>query len=76
MHTLTKLRKEHASDENFTIEWKVAEDNVGMGVADRVHEIPASTFQSVNAVFILVFGLVFTALWSILAARAGNRARR
>jgi POT family proton-dependent oligopeptide transporter len=69
MHTLTKLRKEHANDENFEIEWKVAADNVGMGVSDRVHEIPASTFQSVNAVFILALGLVFTAMWSVLAAR-------
>jgi POT family proton-dependent oligopeptide transporter len=31
--------------------------------------IPASTFQATNPVFILLFGLVFTALWSWLAAR-------
>ncbi len=31
--------------------------------------IPASTFQASNPVFILLFGLVFTALWTWLAAR-------
>src|SRR5262245_25482981 len=31
--------------------------------------IPASTFQAANPIFILLFGLVFTALWSWLAAR-------
>jgi POT family proton-dependent oligopeptide transporter len=31
--------------------------------------IPASTFQASNPVFILLFGLVFTALWAWLAAR-------
>ena len=32
-------------------------------------EIPASTFQSVNPIFILLFGLVFTALWGFLGKR-------
>jgi proton-dependent oligopeptide transporter, POT family len=31
--------------------------------------IPASSFQAANPVFILLFGLAFTALWSWLAAR-------
>ena len=31
--------------------------------------IPASTFQAANPMFILLFGLVFTALWGWLAAR-------
>jgi len=31
--------------------------------------IPASTFQAANPVFILLFGLAFTALWAWLAAR-------
>ena len=30
---------------------------------------PASTFQSANPIYILVFGLVFTALWTFLGAR-------
>jgi POT family proton-dependent oligopeptide transporter len=44
----------------------VAADNVGMGIAHRVHEIPASTFQSANPIYILLFGLAFTTLWAFL----------
>jgi POT family proton-dependent oligopeptide transporter len=40
-----------------------------MGLATESNEIPASTFQSVNPFFILVFGLVFTALWGFLGKR-------
>jgi dipeptide/tripeptide permease len=64
---LDKLRKEHEENPDFEIEWKVAKDNVGMGIADRARETPASTFQSVNSIYILIFGLVFTALWTVLA---------
>ena len=53
----------------FTIDWTVSADNVGMLVAERNHEIPASWFQSINPVYILVFGLVFTALWGFLGKR-------
>ncbi len=66
---LDALRRENAEDPSFTVQWTVAQDNVGMGLAERVDEIPASTFQSVNAVFILIFGLVFTLLWGFLAGR-------
>ena len=44
-------------------------DNVGMRVAERNQEIPASWFQSINPVYILIFGLVFTALWGFLGKR-------
>jgi proton-dependent oligopeptide transporter, POT family len=64
---LDRLRKDNKPD--FTIDWSVSEDNVGMGIADRNNELAASTFQAVNPIFILVFGLLFTALWSYL----GNR---
>ncbi len=69
LDVLDRLREEHENDPYFEIEWKVAEDNVGMGVASRAAEIPASTFQSVNPIYILLFGLVFTALWGFLGAR-------
>ena len=69
LDVLDKLRKDHERDPQFTIDWQVTGDDVGMGIADRVREIPASTFQSVNAVYILIFGLVFTALWGFLASR-------
>ena len=75
MSDLDKLRNDNqASDDNegkpdFTIPWTVAKDNVGMGVADRNSELAASSFQAVNPIFILFFGLLFTALWTYL----GNR---
>ena len=51
------------------IDWRVAPDNVGMKVVRRVNETPASWFQSINPMFILLLGLVFTAVWSWLGAR-------
>jgi POT family proton-dependent oligopeptide transporter len=53
----------------LVISWQVAPDNKGMRIARRVDEIPASLFQSVNAIYIMVFGMVFTALWAVLGAR-------
>jgi POT family proton-dependent oligopeptide transporter len=64
---LGRLREEHENDPDFEIPWVVAPDNVGMGIAGRVQEIPASMLQSVNPIYILIFGLVFTALWAGLA---------
>ena len=49
------------------VQWKVAKDNVGMGVGGA--EIPASTYQSANAIFIVLFGLIFTGMWGFLGAR-------
>ena len=37
-----------------------------MGIGTRSDEVPASVFQAVNPVFILIFGVVFTALWTLL----------
>jgi POT family proton-dependent oligopeptide transporter len=50
-----------------TLDWKIAPDNVGMGIGGS--EVATPALQSANAIYILVFGLVFTALWSFLAAR-------
>ena len=73
LNLLDKLREEQKAGEDanpaFEIDWTVADDNVGMAIAGRNDEIPASTFQSVNAVFILIFGLALTALWTWLAGR-------
>ena len=66
---LDALRSKNEKAPRFTVEWKVAPDNVGMGVAARSDEMPASVFQSVNPVYILLFGLLFTALWGFLATR-------
>jgi proton-dependent oligopeptide transporter, POT family len=50
-----------------TYDWTVGPENVGMGVGTS--EIPASEFQAANPVFILIFGLVFSALWGWLDSR-------
>lgn len=52
---------------DVVLAWTVDAEDVGMGIADVRDEIPGSTFQSVNPSYILVFGLLFTALWGILA---------
>jgi POT family proton-dependent oligopeptide transporter len=67
LDVLDGLRAEHGDDQLFEIDWVVTEDCVGMGIGERVRELPASTFQSVNPIFIMILGLMFTALWAVLA---------
>ena len=66
---LSKLRDEHKDEKDFKIDWLVTKQDIGMRVASRSAEIPASEYQSVNSVCILLFGLVFTAFWGFLATR-------
>jgi POT family proton-dependent oligopeptide transporter len=66
---LDHLRGAHADDPTFTVKWQVTAANAGMGIASRSDEIPASVFQATNPVFILLFGLVLTALWGALGKR-------
>jgi proton-dependent oligopeptide transporter, POT family len=66
---LDALREANKDNPTFTVPWTVSADNVGMQIANRNQEIPASWFQSINPVYILLFGLGFTALWGFL----GNR---
>ena len=54
---------------DVVVSWTVSEDDVGMGLAESSDEIPASIYQSVNPSYILLFGLIFTALWGFLAKR-------
>jgi POT family proton-dependent oligopeptide transporter len=56
-----------ATREQSTVEWTVAPGSVGMGIGGA--EIPASLFQAANPIYIVLFGLLFTFLWSFLAAR-------
>ena len=67
LDVLDKLRGATEDHPDFTVDWVVAKGDVGMQIAARSAEIPASEYQSVNAVCILVFGLIFTALWGFLA---------
>jgi POT family proton-dependent oligopeptide transporter len=69
LRELDRLRAEHEGDPSFRVRWRVMPDNVGMGLAERTDEIPASIFQATNPVFILLFGLVLTALWGALGKR-------
>lgn len=73
--TMTAMNylREYAKNEKATaadkvVEWKFTQDNVGkLGLGGS--EIPASVFQSVNPIYIMIFGLVFTTLWSWMGAR-------
>ncbi|TWT82249.1 Dipeptide permease D [Planctomycetes bacterium CA13] len=62
---LDRLREENEKS-GFEIDWPVTENNIGMGIATRNGELPASLFQSVNPSLILILGLVFSALWTKL----------
>jgi POT family proton-dependent oligopeptide transporter len=49
------------------IEWTFSEESVGkIGLGGS--EIPASVFQAVNSMFIILLGLVMTGLWSFLGS--------
>ncbi len=72
MTGLTALREfakqEKVADADKQIQWTFTEENVGkLGLGGS--EVPASVFQAVNAIYIMIFGLVFTAGWSWLAAK-------
>ncbi len=60
---LTALDKARSARQ-AQVQWTVDANDVGMGVGGS--EIPASTFQSANPIYILVMGLVFTMLWDCL----------
>lgn len=70
MTGLTYLREfaksEAATDADKAVDWTYTKENVGkLGLGGS--EVPASVFQAVNAIYIMIFGLVFTVLWSFLA---------
>ncbi len=65
-YTLDKLDAAR-SGKRADVQWTVGAQDVGMGVGGS--EIPASTFQAANPIFILVFGLVFSAAWTWLGRR-------
>jgi POT family proton-dependent oligopeptide transporter len=71
MSDLVRLREQAAQQptnpQAQVLDWPIRQEHIGMGIADS--EIPASEFQAVNPVFILLFGLAFSALWGFLSAR-------
>ena len=66
---LTKLEAEQEGEAEpaHKVSWTVDKSNVGMGVGGT--EVRATMFQSANAIFIVIFGLVFTAAWTFLGQR-------
>ncbi len=64
-----KRKKQEAGEtvEQHDLQLTVTEAQVGMEI--NGNEIPASMFQAANATFILIFGLFFSALWTVLAKR-------
>ena len=62
-----KAEERQASMEARTTKLTILPAHVGMQLGGT--EVPASVFQSANAIFILIFGLIFTALWTFLGKR-------
>lgn len=60
-------RDAHEGPGTATVDWPVSDDDVGMGI--KGSEVATSQFQAANAVFIMIFGLVFSTMWTFLAAR-------
>ena len=63
---MRKIIKEVPELDKIEMDWEVSEANVGMGLANRLDELPASIFQSFNAAYILVFALIFNWIWAQL----------
>ncbi len=66
---LDALRAANKQEPSFTIAWNIDATHVGMQVSRRADELPASTFQAVNPIYILLFGLVLTAIWTMMGSR-------
>jgi POT family proton-dependent oligopeptide transporter len=64
---LRDLSKNGDDSADKVLDWKVASSNVGMGYGGS--EVPASIFQAVNPLYIVVLGLVFSFAWAIMAKR-------
>jgi len=76
MTSLTELREAMTAEDPTEapvdrVTWNLTEQHVGMGIveAGKGSEIPASEFQAANPIFILLFGLVFSTLWTFLGQR-------
>lgn len=66
LFTMTQL-DEARKNKATAVDWTVTSDDVGMVMEGS--EMPASTFQAANAVFIVTLGLAFSALWGFLGSR-------
>ncbi|MEM6978934.1 MAG: oligopeptide:H+ symporter [Planctomycetota bacterium] len=66
MSDLMELREANKDNPEFLIPWPITNDHVGMRLASRNDELATSSFQALNAIFILLLGLPFAYLWSRL----------
>ncbi len=67
LDALKAKAKDNPSNQNLMVDLKVTPKNVGMILGGS--EVTASTFQSTNPIYILLFGLAFSALWAFLASK-------
>ncbi len=69
--TLDQLDDAREANE-LDVTWTLTEEHVGMGIVSDTaggSVVPASTFQSANPIYILLFGMLFSAMWSQLGKR-------
>ena len=69
LEALRNKAKEEGGQGADRVSVEVTADLVGMGIAEEKDETKASIYQSLNPAYILILGLVFTALWGFLGAR-------
>ncbi|MEC9350485.1 MAG: peptide MFS transporter, partial [Planctomycetota bacterium] len=69
LEALRNKAKEEGGQGADRVSVEVTADHVGMGIAEEKDETKASIYQSLNPAYILILGLVFTALWGFLGAR-------
>ena len=55
------------SEGKLDIQLAILPQHVGMGIGGN--QVPATTFQSANPIFIVLFGLIFSTLWRELGRR-------
>ncbi|MBN8612886.1 MAG: peptide MFS transporter [Deltaproteobacteria bacterium] len=66
---LDTLRAEAHERDETEVRRSLAIEEAHVGMAIGGSEVPAGMFQATNPIFILIFGLVFTALWTALGKR-------
>ena len=62
-----KAKDQELPTEEKTLDWTYTSQNVGMPIGGG--EVQASIYQAVNPIFILIFGLIFTIIWGVMASK-------
>ena len=69
LELIKRVEQDHPELGPIEIPWQLSKSNVKMGIAQRLDELPATIFQSFNAIFILIFALAFNWLWATLRSK-------